>query len=653
MLHPGNRKVFAYVRQYEDEVIVCVANLARSAQPVELDLGRFRGYTPVELLGGTAFPPISELPYLLTLPGHAFYWFKLTPQAEAPSWHQQHVGSGELPLLVLTDGLASFFPERVGSRRSALAITLRRQLERDAMPRFLSGQRWFAGRGAKIEAVEVEAIAEWSTALGAWLLILVAVRLRDRPHENYLLPIALAWERPEDDPSRPPGPSTLARVRQRARTGVLYDAFADEAFCKAVLSAIGADERLGVGESILTFSPTAAFSDLNASVPPEPAIRWLTEVRDRAVVLGERLILRGSRGIRPGVNPALEMGRFLTEHAPHVHAVRTAGWVEIRQGEATFTVLALLQEYVENQADAWSYTVGYLERFLTQSLVAAPDDHRSREEVHAAYCLLMASLGRRTAELHRALASARGDPAFQPEAIATDEPAAWAATVAGQVESIARLLREGLDTLSPAGLATAGRFLERADSLVACLPALGRPVHAAKTRLHGDLHLGHVLVVGSDVMLIGFGFDPTGGAEARRIKHSPLKDVASLLRSLDRAASSALLRLAAERPEALALVTHLVRGWQADAQAALLTGYREGIGDCPAWPSAPGESERLIALFRLDGALVEAQSNLASDNEQGAASLGRLVVLADALIAGEACSSAETQIADPSGPSAA
>jgi maltose alpha-D-glucosyltransferase/alpha-amylase len=100
-------------------------------------------------------------------------------------------------------------------------------------------------------------------------------------------------------------------------------------------------------------------------------------------------------------------------------------------------------------------------------------------------------------------------------------------------------------------------------------------------------------------------------------------------------------------------VTHLVRVWQADAQAALLTGYREGIGDCPAWPSAPGESERLIALFRLDGALVEAQSNLASDNEQGAASLGRLVVLADALIAGEACTSAETQIADPSGPSAA
>jgi maltose alpha-D-glucosyltransferase/alpha-amylase len=230
MLHPGNRKIIAYVREHEDEVILCAANLARSAQPVELDLGRFRGYVPVELLGGAAFPPISEVPYLLTLPGHAFYWFKLAPQAQAPSWHQQHVAPGELPVLVLTDGLASFFPERVGPRRSALADTLRRQLERDALPRFLPSQRWFAGRDARIGAVEVQAMTEWSTPAGAWLLILVDVALCERPPESYLLPVALAWDRQEDESSRPPALSILARVRQRARTGILYDAIADDAF---------------------------------------------------------------------------------------------------------------------------------------------------------------------------------------------------------------------------------------------------------------------------------------------------------------------------------------------------------------------------------------------------------------------------------------
>jgi maltose alpha-D-glucosyltransferase/alpha-amylase len=633
MLHPGNRKIIAYVREHEDEVILCTANLARSAQPVELDLGRFRGCVPVELLGGAAFPPIGEVPYLLTLPGHAFYWFKLAPQAQAPTWHQQQVAPGELPVLVLTDGLASFFPERVGPRRSALADTLRRQLERDALPRFLPSQRWFGGRDARIGAIEVEAMTEWSTPAGTWLLIRVAVALQDRSPESYLLPVALAWDRRDDESSRPPAVSTLARVRQRARTGILYDAIADDAFCRAVVSAIGADQQVRVGEGTLVFSKTSAFPGLIAALPSEPAIRRLTEVRDSAVVLGERLILRGSHRINPGVNPALEMGRYLTEHAPDVHAAATAGSVEIRHREASPTVTALLQQYVENQGDAWSYTEGYLERFLVQSLAAPASERAPRAEMHAGYCLLMATVGRRTAEMHRALAAARGDPAFQAEAIAADEPAAWAAAVSRQIDVTARQLRDCLDRLSPEGFAKAGAFLDAADGLMARVSALGRPVHAVKTRLHGDLHFGHVLVVGSDVTLIGFGFESAGDVEARRARQSPLKDVASLLLSLDRAAASAVLRVAAESPQGAQDVEPLARAWEAAARKALLAGYGEAIGDSPAWPSAPGEAERLLALFCIEGALLDVQNDLACESGRIASSVGRLMAQVDAWLA--------------------
>jgi len=649
MLHPGNRKIIAYVRENEDEVILCTANLARSAQPVELDLGRFRGCVPVELLGGTAFPPIGELPYLLTLPGHAFYWFKLAPQAQAPSWHQQRLASGEQPVLVLTDGMASFFPERVGPRRSVLADTLRRQLERDALPRFLVGQPWFAGRDARIEAVEIQAMTEWATPAGAWLLILVDVALRERPPESYLLPVALAWDRQEDESSRPPALSILARVRQRARTGILYDAIADDAFCRAVVSAIGAGQQVRVGKGTLVFSGTSAFPSLIAALPSEPVIRRLTEVRDSAVVLGERLILRGSRRINPGVNPAVEMGRYLTEYAPDVHVAATAGSVEIRQGEAGLTAIALLQEYVENQGDAWSYTEGYLERFLDQSLAAPANEREPREEIHAGYCLLMATVGRRTAEMHRALAAAHGDPAFRPEAIAPDEPAAWAALVSNQIEVTARQLRDSLDRVSPEGLAKAGAFLDLADGLKVRVSELGRPVHAVKTRLHGDLHFGHVLVVGSDVTLIGFGFDPAGEVEARRAKHSPLKDVASLLLSLGRAAASAVLRLAAEPHQGPQDAEPLARAWEAAARKALLVGYGEAIGDCPAWPSALGEAERLLALFCIEGALLDVQNDLASHSGRIASSLGRLMALVDAQIAGETTVPAGIDAVRPTG----
>ena len=632
MLHPGNRKVFAYVRQYEDEVIVCAANLARSAQPVELELSRFRGCVPVELLGGAAFPPIGELPYLLTLPGHAFYWFKLTPEAEAPGWHQLRMPHAELPVLVLTDGLASFFPERVGSHRATLAEALRRQLEREAIPRFLSAQRWFSPRGASVEGVKIEAITEWSTRKGSWLLTLVLVSLADRPSERYLLPFSLAWEGKDDEPLRSLAALALARVRQRARMGLLHDAFVDAAFCRAVLSAIGAGEQVRVGSTTLLFAPTSVYAGLLATLPPEPAMRWLTEAGVSTVVFGERLILKGSRRMRYGVNPALEMGRFLTEHAPDVHAVPTVGSVELREGSGTVAVLALLQGYVENQGDAWSYTQGYLERFLTQSLAVPPNGRLLDEEVHAGYCLLMATLGRRTAELHRALATAVGDPAFAPEPIAPGEPAAWVRTVAEEFEATVQLLREGVDALSPTELAMAGAILARADGLVTRLPPLGRPVHAVKTRLHGDFHLGQVLTVGSDVMLIGFGFEPTERMEARRIKHSPLKDVAGILCSLHYAAASAVLRLTSERAEDLKILEPLARAWDTTARMAFLAGYREQILDCAAWPSSPGEAERLLALFCLEKALRDVRGDLVNRPGSVAVPLRGLLSLVEALV---------------------
>jgi maltose alpha-D-glucosyltransferase/alpha-amylase len=135
--------------------------------------------------------------------------------------------------------------------------------------------------------------------------------------------------------------------------------------------------------------------------------------------------------------------------------------------------------------------------------------------------------------------------------------------------------------------------------------------------------------------LIGFGFESAGDVEARRARQSPLKDVASLLLSLDRAAASAVLRLAAEPPQGPKDVEPLARAWEAAARKALLTGYGEAIGDCPAWPSAPGEAERLLALFCIEGALLDVQNDLACESGRIASSVGRLMAQVDASLAGE------------------
>jgi maltose alpha-D-glucosyltransferase/alpha-amylase len=635
MLHPANRKVFAYVRQHEGEVILCAANLARSAQPVELDLGPFRGCVPVELMGGTSFPPIGELPYFLTLPGHAFFWFRLASESEAPSWHPIGRPAVDLPVLVLPAGIATFFPERVGPTRSALAEKLHRQIEREAIPRFLPGQRWFAAKGARVETVNVAAMAEWSTQCDTWLLTIVSCEPPDQPPQQYMLPLALAWEDKDEEPLGALAAVTLARVRHRSRMGVLYDAFADDAFCNAVLTAIGVGGHLAMGPDTLVLSPTAAYPGLIAALPSESALRRLSEANNNVVVFGERLFLKGFRRLQTGINPDIEMGRFLTEHAPEVHAVRVGGSIELQKPDGTVAAVALLQDYVENQGDAWSYTQAYLERFLTRSLAAAPNGGVTDSEIHASYCLLMNTLGRRTAQLHTALAAPHGDPAFDPEPIAPQELAAWARTLAEEATATLQLLRRDLGTLSGAALAVAGAVLAKANHLPERLSALDLPVEAVKTRMHGDFHLGQVLIVGSDVVLIGFGPSPGQGVHARRSKGSPLKDLAGMLRSLDYVAATALVKLTAERPEDLKILEPIVRAWEAVAREAFMAGYREHILGCPSWPSAPGEADGLITLFCLEGILQEVRNELASRPDGVQVPLERLLELMSNSVTGD------------------
>src|SRR5690606_7960742 len=171
-LHPGNRKILAYIREYGDETLLCVANLKRSAQAVELDLRRFKGCVPIELMGGAPFPPVGDLPYLLTLAGYGFYWFKLTSEAAAPSWHAEFLAPEPPPWLVLFDSLASFTARGDGERQT-LVNRLIRQLETEVLPRYLRQQRWFAAKNETVAAAVLRDRCEWSTERGRWLLTTV------------------------------------------------------------------------------------------------------------------------------------------------------------------------------------------------------------------------------------------------------------------------------------------------------------------------------------------------------------------------------------------------------------------------------------------------------------------------------------------------
>ncbi|HXV08536.1 MAG TPA: maltose alpha-D-glucosyltransferase, partial [Burkholderiales bacterium] len=438
-LKPGNRKILAYLREHGEDAILCVANMSRTAQPVELDLARFRARVPVEMIGRTPFPPVGDLPYLLTLPGYGFYWFRLTVHAEVPRWHEERSAREDLPVLVLFDGWNSFFRERVVPWRIGMAERMRAQLEQEALPHYLAVQRWYAAKGALIARAALKDHAQLATARGNALLALLEVDAGGQ-RDAYFAPLLLAWEDGEEERVRTLLPFTVARVRQQANVGVLADAFADQAFCLATLEAIGERLELPAGAGTFRFEPTAAFEALSGEEPDELAVHpTQTQSSNTTVALGRRFFLKGYRLLRAGVNPELELGRFLTDVARFRNTVPLAGAVEYVGADGTRMTLALLQAYVENQGDAWSYTLDYLARFLEQRRTATES---AAADVHGVYLALMHTLGTRTAELHHALAQRTGDPLFDPEATTASDLAAWTNRVRDEIGASLDLLQQ-------------------------------------------------------------------------------------------------------------------------------------------------------------------------------------------------------------------
>jgi maltose alpha-D-glucosyltransferase/alpha-amylase len=607
-LKPGNRKILAYLREHGEEAILCVANVGRSAQPVELDLARFRGRVPVELMGRTAFPPIGELPYLLTLPAHGFYWFRLAVDVEVPSWHEQRVAREELPVLILFDGWTSFFRDRVVPWRIGMAQKVRAQLEDEVLPRFIEVQRWYAAKGEKVKRAKLAESALWERAGRTWMITQVELEGAVEP-ARYFVPLALAWEEAEEARVRNLAPATLAKVRQQANVGVLGDAMADEPFGRAVVEAIGAGSELAMTQGTLRFVPTRAFRALAGDEVAALSVgRPKAQGSNTVVTLGERLFLKAYRRVRPGVNPELEVGRFLTEVARFANCVPVAGALEYAAADGTPMTLGLLQAYVANEGDGWTYTVDYLERHL-EGLRAATEPPPG--DVHGAYLALVHTLGLRTAELHAALAGRSGDPAFDPEPVTRDDLARWKRRVHEEALATLDALEAARPGLPPPERDEAQSLAERRGRLAAKIDACDAPERGlVKTRYHGDYHLGQVLLAKNDFVIVDFEGEPARPLAERRAKHSALRDVAGMLRSFDYARWTAL-RGVAQAEDELARLTPLAAAWEADARRTFLRAYDDAARAAGLYPSF--EAVRgLLELFELEKAFYELRYEMAN-----------------------------------------
>ena len=595
-LYPGNRKILAYLREHEGTSILCVFNLARSPQAVELDLSRYKGRVPVELGGRSLFPPVGDLNYLLTLPGYGFYWFVLAEQTNLPSWHEPlPEPMPDLLTLVVRTGLEEL-----------LAKPARDQLESDALPVFLAKQRWFGAKDARITKTGLSFGVPLKVGGVSYLFSAIDVSLSRGNEQRYFLPLAVSADSETETPGWPLLPFTIARVRRGRVLGALYDASATESFPLTLVDAIRQNLEIKANSDAIVCRATPHMTDLQLPTPVEVR-RLKVEQSNSSIQIGDQLIAKLYRRITRGLHPEIEMARYLTQ-VGFTNTPPLYGTIEHVDAQGVPTALVVVLGFVRNQGDGWTYMSDYVVRRLDEHQVATtPTEPPADSNLpHSYQRELAVMLGHRTAELHRALAAPTEDGDFRPEPITAKDIAAWRAAARRQAEGAFATLKERVPTLPEAEREAARTLLARRQECLACIDALARdPVTAMKTRIHGDYHLGQVLVAQNDWYIIDFEGEPAKTLAQRRAKHSPLRDIAGMLRSFDYAAWAGVRHVAATTGTAPEATVQQAAAWRDETFEAFMTGYRQLNAEIPSYPADEREAARLLQLFTLEKACYE------------------------------------------------
>ena len=622
-LYPENRKVLAFIRRYEDECIFVIANLSRFVQYVELDMSAFKGMAPVELFGRTEFPPIGDLPYFITLGPHSFYWFSLErrgAEPEAPPAGEPQAGR-QKALVVATA------PEEILEGRA------RRDFEA-LLPAYLRSRRWFGGKSRAIQQVEIIETVPMPAGpgeLNARMLLLKVGYVEGEP-EVYVLSVAFATgERAERVLSDLPN-SVLARIQVRAgpEPAVAYEGLADKAYLDMLLQAIARRRHFKGQSGELVASPVNGFRQLYGPDGDRLEASVLkADQSNTSVVYGDRLILKLFRRPHPGVNPDLEIGRFLTARTPRVHVPRVAGYVEYRRPHDEPMTLGVLQSYERNEGDAWNFTLDalayYVERILSEhdsvelKDIPVPSEplveliHQETPPLAAdligSYLQWAELLGQRTGELHVALASAPEDPAFSPEPFTPFYQRSLYQSLRGLTATVIPLLQKRLTTLAPDTREDACKVVALEERIIDRFRALAdRRIQGMRIRCHGDYHLGQVLFTGNDFIIIDFEGEPARPLSERRLKRLPLRDVAGMLRSFHYAAYAAVFKqmaLGVVSPERFPVIERWAILWHRWVSAAFLRSYLQVASQVPILPQAEDELQVLLDDYILEKAIYE------------------------------------------------
>lgn len=616
-LRPANRSVLAYVRRYMGEIILIAANLSRFVQPVELDLSEFRDRIPVEMIGRTEFPGIGDLPYFLTLGPHSFYWFRLEPQAQPIT-----VGAGEtatarqVPQITLENMWATL-----------LEPAYLYSLANDILVPYFASQRWFRGKARKISSCR---LSDWAKLGAAFYLTLVEVTYETAEQEIYVMPLKIVQGEPAATLAAEIPDSVVATVKNWRGEGILYDALMDRASCDILFAAIGDGRRYRtVNGATIRTQPSAAYEQ--AAIPDSPctSVRKLgAEQSNTSIVIADAFIFKVFRTMEQGVNPDVEISLYLTEQTNFTGIAPVFGTILYQDVDGGQSTIGMLQQFLPNRGDGWSVARTALAEYYRQAeeqatidsagpAIESPLTELARQEPPALFRKMagsflrsMATLGRRTAEFHLALAQDRRNPDFKPErpTVATTE--LLAESISHEIKGGLAMLSTGLGALPPDLRTAADLVLSQGTELLGVvqeLAGVGENL-GMLIRGHGDYHLGQVLQVANDFVLLDFEGEPLRPLHERRRKQSVLKDLAGMIRSFHYAAHAALMPAAGDNLHDMPEMAPWRRAWQEWVSAAFLRAYLATAGQAPFLPAA--DMDLILEVFLLEKVFYELKYEL-------------------------------------------
>lgn len=606
-----NPKVIAFTRTHEQEIILVVANLSRFPQSTELDLKQYAGYAARELFHSNPFPTVTEGAYNITLSPYGYFWVALKPSVALIGLAAMQ--EEDIPNISVEKSWENIFKGKC-----------RLKLEAEALPLFLRKSRWFERKASTIQSARIIA----NIAIGQSYLCFLEVRYHEvEDLDLYLLPLSFL-QKMEEEPSINTPQEVIATLNIGDTEGVLYDSIYDEKFREALLHLIINKKRIREDSNELVAYSGGILKRklLHDLSKPLASQVFKVDQSNSSIIYGQQFFLKLYRRLEEGIHAEIETEQFLTEKGNFIHTPLFCGAIEWHRAQGLPISIGLLQSMVKNEGTGWTFALdaltSYYERVLTlksgeeelasrieeKGTLEAENPSWLEELIGRRYLEAANLLGQRTGEMHLALCSRPDDLNFNPEFLTLLDQRSIYQTMRRNVRTVFQLVRKNTPRLSEHLRGYCEEALKSEQEILNIFQkTLEKKFSIIKMRIHGDYHLGQVLYTGKDFCVIDFEGEPLLPMSARRIKRSPIWDLAGMVRSFHYAAYRALIFNTAISPEVIPKLEPWGDFWYQKMSQVFLKSYQKAIqqSSVALVPANPSDFASLLQAFILEKVVYE------------------------------------------------